>query len=505
MTSPRLARLGRAALAVAQAGVAALLVGGVAWAGTQPGVVERVGELDVVRDRPVGSVPGSTTVALEQIGLACPGPELVGLPGAREVVLETAATVVAAPAEALGDIPVPEGLAGLAITPQRDALAAAAASSAVLTVAVTEPTAYLALGSGGAAPGLVATQETRAETEEVVGLASVPCQSAGPSTWVLGGGGGPGRAERLILTNPGSNAVTVDVTAHGAGGRTIPPDGRSLVVPARGRTVLLGDALAPGEDHPAFEVTATGGDITAVLVETSIDGTQPRAFDVVAASAAPSEEQIVAGVEVPSEGRGTLVVRVLNPGDTETIGTVSALTATGELPIPEAVVRVPAGSVVDVPIEGLPPGATTLAVSADGPVVASARSFVNDRGLDAAWAVSQLALDSSSRAVAGAALPPHEGVQRILVVSSRGAGASVEVTQATDGVAAMSELLVPTDGTVTLPLTGSGVWLRQVGGAGEVHGAVVSTGSAEAPVGLSSMPLTVPATSARRSEVVPLG
>lgn len=512
MTALRSARMRRAALAVGQAGLGALLIGGVAWAGTEAAVTERVADVDVVRDRPVAEAPGSTTVALERTGLVCPGPELIGLPGAREAVLDTSGTVVAAPVEALGDIPQPEGAAALAITPltsspsaeQGGAAVAEDASGAtadILTSMMSDPTAYLALGSGSAAPGLVATQETRADTEEVVGLATVPCQTAQSSAWVLGGAGGPGRAERLIIGNGGSNPVTVDVTVYGAEGTTTPPDGQQLVVPALGRTILLGDALAPDESRPAFQVTATGGDITAVLVETSLDGTQPRAFDAFAASAAPSAEQVVAGVEVPTGGAGTLIVRVLNPGDTETIGTVTALTATGERPLPEAVVRVPAGSVVDVPIEGLPAGPTTLAVSADSPVVASARSFVNDRGMDAAWSVSQTPLTQ----VGGAALPDRDGVQRTLVVSARGGSATVVVTQVSDGEPSTSEVLVPTDGTVTVSLTGDGVWVRQVDGDGAVYGAVLSTGTDDSEAGISSMPLTVPATSARRSEVVPLG
>ncbi|MFN2320844.1 MAG: DUF5719 family protein, partial [Dermatophilaceae bacterium] len=422
----------RAALAVGQAALGALLVGGVAWAGTQPAVTERIAGLNVVRDRPAGAAPGSTTVALEQSGLLCPGPELIGLAGAREIVLETSATAVAAPVEALGDIPQPEGAAALAISPLGTSAAAeepGGESSDVLTSTTGDPTAYLALGSGTAAPGLVATQETRAETEEVVGFATVPCQAAQPSAWVLGGGGGPGRAERLILSNGGNNPVTVDVTAYGAAGTTSPPDGQGVVVPAQSRTVLLGDALLPDESQPAFQVTATGGDVTAVLVETSITGTQPTGFDLVSATAAPNVEQVIAGVEVPAEGAGVLIVRVLNPGDTEVIATVAALTATGERPLPEAVARIPAGSVVDVPIEGLPAGPTTLVVSADNPVVAAARAFVNDRGIDSGWAVSRPALEG----VGGAAIPAREGVQRTLVVSSRGAGAGVEVTQVSAG------------------------------------------------------------------------
>ena len=67
------------------------------------------------------------------------------------------------------------------------------------------------------------------------------------------------------------------------------------------------------------------------------------------------------------------------------------------------------------------------------------------------------------------------------------------------------EVLVPTDGTVTVPLDGDGVWVRPVEGDGDVHAAVLSTSAEGSDAGVSSMPLTVPATSARRSEVVPLG
>ena len=48
------------------------------------------------------------------------------------------------------------------------------------------------------------------------------------------------------------------------------PGGQGLVVPALGRLVLLGDALAPDEASPAFSVSATGGDVTVSLVEAAI-------------------------------------------------------------------------------------------------------------------------------------------------------------------------------------------------------------------------------------------
>lgn len=569
LTPRRRARISRGALSLGQAGLGALLVGGIVWAGTQPAVTERVEALSFVQAEADAQGPTSTTVALEQATLICPGPELVGLEGAREAVLETSGSVVSPPLEILGEVPKPAGQAGLELLAPTSAASEPAAADDPTTgvsSALTEATAYLALGYGSVAPGMVATQEVRAESEEVVGLASVPCQAAGSSSWVLGGGGDAGRAERLIISNPGSNPVTVDITAYGVEGTSSPANGQGIVVPAQGRVVLLGDGLVPGESAPAFRIEAIGGDVAAVMVETSIEGTRPLGMDTVAAAAEPAEEQVIAGVLVPAEGGGTVTLRVVNPGESEVIGTVTALTATGELPLPDAVLRAPAGSVVDVPLSGLPAGPTSLAVNADAPIVAAVRTQLTGSTFDAGWAVSQApvaggraeteAADGSGdgsagdsgggsgdasagdsgddsaggsgddsaggsggdsaegwaggtaavggAGVAGASLPLREGIARSAVISARGAGATVQVTQLVGGEVSASEVLVPTDATVVVPLTGSGVWLQVSDGAGQVYAAVLSTNSAGAAA-ISSMPLIQPELSARRSEVIPLG
>lgn len=521
LTKRRKARIRREALSLGQAGLGALLVGGVVWASTQPAVTDRIEALSFVEAEPADQGSATTTVALEQATLICPGPELIGLEGAREAVLATQGSVVAPPLEVLGDIPRPAGQAGmelLAPTSTASEPVAAEDPSAGVTSAMSEATAYLAVGYGAVAPGMVAAQEVRAETEEVVGLASVPCQAPTSSSWVLGGGGDAGRAERLIISNPGSNPVTVDITAYGVEGTSTPAGGQGVVVPAQGRVVLLVDGLVPGESAPAFRIEAVGGDVAAVMVETAIEGTRPMGMDTVAAAAEPAEEQVVAGVLVPAEGAGTVTLRVVNPGETDIIGTVTVLTATGELPLPDAVLRAPAGSVVEVPLQGLPAGPTSLAVNADAPIVAAVRTQLTGTTFDAGWAVSQppavgaqgdvetpgAARDGARAHVAGAALPAREGISRSAVISARGAGATVQVTQLVGGEASASEVLVPTDGTVVVPLTGSGVWVEVSEGEGQVYAAVLST-NIEGAAAISSMPVIQPEVSARRSEVIPVG
>lgn len=548
MSARRAARIKRGALAVAQAGLGIAVVAGVAWAGTQPVVTDRIDRLDLSTSSGPDVEPGSTTVALERAVLVCPGPELLGLAGARAVELETAATVTTAPEVVRGTGPAPQMAPGLLLTPLAQAGTAAAADAAAedtdtatgdadsaedtdtpgdtgsgTTVAgpVTGAGPFAAVGLGGSAPGLVATQETSADTEEVFGLASTACRTAAPFAWLLGGGGGPGRAERIILTNPGSNPVTATVTVYGVEGRARPPDGQDVVVPAQGRTVLLGDALAPDEASPAFEITVSGGDAVATLVETVLDGTAPTGFDTTPSSREPQEEQVIPGVLAPAEGAGSLAVRIVNPGADEAIATIAVLTSSGELTLPDAVVRVPAESVVDVPLEAVPPGPTSLVVAADTPVVAAARTVArganptdsnpadskptgaakSGAGIDSGWAVGQSPITDW----VGAALPARDSLTRRLVLAARDAGSQVEVVQQRGAETVVDTVLVPTDGTVVVPLEGEAVWVRPTDGAEAVFGAVLSTAAEGADVAVSVLPLVPPQLVAHRSEVVPLG
>ncbi|MDO5503363.1 MAG: DUF5719 family protein, partial [Actinomycetia bacterium] len=389
-----------------------------------------------------------------------------------------------------------------------DAAAATAADPATGERSVSGPTPdispYLALGVGAAAPGLMATQHTWAAAEEVGGLAATPCQPGREQTWLIGGGAGPERAERLLISNPGANPITVDVTVYSTAGVSSPPAGQGLSVPPQGRVVLLGDALAPGADAPAFHIAASGGDALVVLAETELDGTLPVGFDLVSAAAPPSLSVVVPGVAAPEVDQGTLLLRVVNPGEIDAIGTVSALTADGERPIPEAVVRVPAQSAVDVEIEGLDPGVTSLLVTADSEISAAARtvrvSGAGVGGVDAGWAVGRSAPDE----LAGAALLPVDGVSQTLVLSAATTEATVAVTTVSGTEVERRDVVVPAAGSVTQVLDADAVWVRPAAG-GEVVGAVVVASGEDGPAGHTVIPLREPQTIARLSQVVPVG
>jgi hypothetical protein len=337
------------------------------------------------------------------------------------------------------------------------------------------------------APGTVATQWSWTKTGNSRALVTAACMPAAASTWLIAGGAAPGRQERLVLANPGSNPVTVDLDIFGVTGRIESPGGRGLVVAGGSRTVILLDAIAGSEPSPVVHVTARGGKVAAFLSDAWLDGVVPRGGDDAGARAAPAREQVIAGV--PIDGRATLRVGV--PGDSEAVVQSLVLTPSGPQPLPaDAVTRVPAGSTKDIDLSGLPPGAYAVQVRADVPVVAS---VTVDRRR-AAGGPSDLAWSSASSPIAtlaGMALPSAvvKGLSARLDLVATTTPASVRVTTVgADGRASTKQVAIGADSVSTLALDGAtSVWVTPL--AGRVRAAVLTSATDAAGVLLSVTPL----------------
>ena len=203
--------------------------------------------------------------------------------------------------------PVPSTLLSLTQRPASEV--AAVPARAATSTGEVEPT--LLTGDGSMAPAAAGSQEWRTDTAGLRGLVTTPCAAGGSDLWLLGGGAGPGRQERLILTNPGANPVTTDVAVHGTAGRL----GDSVVetVPSGGRVSVLLDARYGKEESPVVRVRSDGGGVQATLTDTWVDGSTPLGADTTVATAPPSGVQVVPGVVV--DATGTTSVRVAVPGD----------------------------------------------------------------------------------------------------------------------------------------------------------------------------------------------
>ena len=320
--------------------------------------------------------------------LVCPGPELKGLAGLDDLPVDVTVAAAAAPVRALTGLSLPRDagaftIAGLAAGSKG---VSGTARGVVASTTASDAAARSVRGSQSLAPGLAAAQSWLVDKGDQRGLGMAPCGRPTADAWLLAGGGAPGRQERLVLTNPGDNPVTVDLTLHGAKGPVSSPNGKGVVVPSRGRTTVLLDSISGTETSPAVHVVTHGGSVHAVLDDFWLDG-------VVAAAARtpwPPPPRPATRSSRRCRRRQAATVRVAVPGDDEAVVQTRVLTNTGPKALPgDAVVRVAGGTVRDISIDGLPIGVYAVQVRADVPVVAAAivqRRPEAERPSDFAWA-----------------------------------------------------------------------------------------------------------------------
>ncbi len=402
-----------------------------------------------------------TRTPVTAASLVCPGPELVGLAGSPDV--RPIGSVIAA-APPLG----PNPTTGAAVGIGKDSLPALKAGT-VLRTDLAGSAQIGATGTEAAAPGLVAAQSWVADTDSFRGLVSVACGRPASDVWLVGGGAEPGRQERVVLANPGANEVVVDLEVHGARGLVDSQTGRGVVVPGRGRTEFLLDAIAPGEARPVVHVRATGGAVTAVLNDTWLDGTT-RAGSASSGPVAPAaRSQVVPMVRVPKPGEGTALLRVAAPGDQSAVVQVRALTAAGPRPLPGGVVNVAAGATADLDLKAFAGQDVAVEATADVPVIAAARTLVRKAGAtgDQAWVTAAEAVTGLS----GVTLPDREDLQSLIGLVSSGGAATVDVVIVRDdGSSRTSRVALRADSFGRYSLSGvQAVWVRAVTGPGVVR------------------------------------
>ncbi|MGD8150166.1 DUF5719 family protein [Ornithinimicrobium sp. Y1694] len=235
--------------------------------------------------------------------------------------------------------------------------------------------AGLVAATGAGAPGVVGGQLSLSTEPGARGLSLTGCGAAAETQWLVAGGHEAGRSEHLVLSNPGENAVTVDVAVYGADGLVTTTGASGLVVPAHGRSVHLLDALAPSVEAPVVQVRASGGPVVAHLAEYHREGTTDLGAEIVGAAAAPSTDLVIPAMLLGGENGGgaeavspAVTLRLVAPGDSSAVVDLTALTPDGAVRLSEDVTRVPAGTTVDVVLEDLPDQVNALRVRSASPV-----------------------------------------------------------------------------------------------------------------------------------------
>ena len=443
-----------------------------------------------------GTSPAPTTTAhAVPVAVAqtiCPGPEALGVAGLKDSLAQIASvTAVAAPVASLpAGFAAGQGAGSLTISglpPGGTWSAPGTVRGQVVSGQISTAQSALIAGAGALAPGTVATQRSWVKSGDTRALVTTVCMPATASSWLIAGGAEPGRRERLVLTNPGPNPVTVDLSVLGVLGPIQSPNGHGLVVGPYARTVVLLDAITGSEPSPVVHVSAQGGEVAAVLSDTWLDGVVPRGGDDAVPVAAPAREQVIAGVAI--QGRATL--RVAVPGDNEAVVESRVLTPSGPKALPAGgVTRVAGHSTKDIDLSSMPPDAYAVQVRADVPVVAAA--MVDRR--PGAGAPSDLAWSGASapiRTLAGMALHGAERdapSERLDIAATTGPASVLVTTVGADGQASTKEVAIAADSVSSLALVGAtSVWVTP--GTGLVRAAVVTWVTDAQGVLLSLTPL----------------
>lgn len=510
MSGSRMPRLGRVSGVLRATVVAAAGVGLVVGAHSATGSLELTshGTAGANTRANTGAGQGRPAALPEPVtrsAVVCPGPEAMGVQGvksARQTVRVVATTAPGAVLPA-GVQPLGEGALRPTTLPGGTDVPPVVTRGATTQQDVSTARSVLLSASGSLAPGLVAEQVALVPGGDQRQLTTAACAPPRAQSWLLGGGAGAGRQERVVLANPGPNAITVDLQVLGAKGPVSSPNGRGIVVAPHGRTVVMLDAIAADEATPAVHVTAHGGEVFAALSDTWLEGTLPRGGETTTATSAPAREQVISALA--KSGRpAKAVVRVAVPGETEAVVQTRVLTAKGPVRVKHDVVRVPGQSAVDIDLSDLPDGTYAVQVRADVPVVASAlverRSDAKAPG-DFAWmpaspAITSLAgLPLTPEPPATGGSSPRPSVAAELVLAAADDPATVEVTTIDKrGDAHVEQVAVPADSSRSLRLgQARSVWVHPTSGtvrAGVVSQSSASGGTLIAAAPLRELPLT---------------
>jgi hypothetical protein len=247
---------------------------------------------------------------------------------------------------------------------------------------------------------VAATESSSAKTDAVAGYLAAECGDPTNSQWLVGGSTMTGRDGVVTISNAGSVDATVDLEFWGADGPISAPAASGLVIPGHSQKSYSLAGFVPNEASPVVHVTSNGAAVWSTLQVSTIRGLTPSGLDRITGVSGPSTSVVVPVVREPSEAEiGALrsgvdtgdlgtSLRLLAPGDTDTVASISIVMHDGSAPV-ELQAELKAGSVFEVPLEELATGDFSVFVTSPEPVLASVRFSSHSTSssvTDFAWA-----------------------------------------------------------------------------------------------------------------------
>lgn len=265
----------------------------------------------------------------------------------------------------------------------------------------------LSLREEAASEGLTSTQFELAQTEELAGAAALSCTTPSNDFWLVGGSTEVGRTSLIVLSNPSDVSATVTLETFDESGYAEQQAEPILVEPHQQTLVSLAGYL-PESTSPVVRVQSVGGQITAVMQQSTTRTLMPSGVDWIAAGPLPATDAIITGVALSGQSEhdrsevGDVVsdlepaLRLVAPGESDT--KVNVVIRDMEGKTEKYTANLKARQVAQLPLPVAADGLYTVEIHAQQPVVASVRTIqdylatdtspVSSAGGDFTWIAS---------------------------------------------------------------------------------------------------------------------
>lgn len=308
--------------------------------------------------------------------------------------------------------------------------------------------------------GSVASWATQGDLE---GLSATQCVATATQQRLVVPSTQTGWTQQLVVANPGTTAVAVDLTVWGTsqqGALSLATDA-TVAVPAQGETTVNLSAAANAQRGLVVDLDSHAVPVAAIVRSVSMDGLNPNGSDYVTASAPASTVQVVP--TVASLGDVTLTLFSMD----DTTVDVSWLTKDGSKQAQQ--VKVYSQQVTLADLGSVPDGAYALEATSDSEITAQAMG-VRDGGQQSDFAVSG---SQESARVFGVALPGSLTATLVLSNASDGdVAASLTAYDASGKQVGASKMSVKAGGAAAVDPSklGGGAVMVVVSEASEAEG-----------------------------------
>lgn len=345
--------------------------------------------------------------------------------------------------------------------------------------------------------------EYSATDGDLTGLDVSACTTPAHQQWLNGADTTLGSTAVLVVTNPSASAATVDLSLFGAEGLIDSPGTSGLVLgPDQTRSFILG-GLAPDEANLAVQVRSSGGAVSASVQQHRLFGVLPGGVDLITDSAGADARQVIPGVSSP----GPEAIEELNNqdelGEDDDVAPAVQIAATGSATTaevtavgPEGPVSLGADSVVEldaastgsVDLSGLPEGQYALEVTADAPVMATARSVAGTPGESIDTALAPAAAELGFEQTVAL---PEAGTSEVVTYAETGGTVEYQVIDGDGQLGETQAQEIAENATATIDPGENATGIRMTTTDSGVHAGVQVTDGASM---ISSYPVNPPAT-----------